>query len=49
MHSLATYLIAGNVNLALVKQAHGHLAISSTMKYVVVSGAQATQALPTLS
>ena len=43
-HSLATHLIAGNVNLALVKQCLGHKAIGSTMKYVGVSDTQATQA-----
>ena len=43
-HSLASHLIAGNVNLALVKQCLGHKAIGSTMKYVAVSDMQATQA-----
>jgi site-specific recombinase XerD len=43
-HSLATHLIAGNVNLALVKQCLGHKAIGSTMKYVAVSDRQASQA-----
>jgi type 1 fimbriae regulatory protein FimB len=43
-HSLATHLIAGNVNLALVKQCLGHKVIGSTMKYVAVSDQQATQA-----
>ncbi len=43
-HSLATHLIAGNVNLALVKQCLGHKAISSTMQYVAVSDSQASQA-----
>jgi integrase/recombinase XerD len=43
-HSLATHLIAGNVNLALVKQCLGHKAISSTMKYVAVSDSQAAEA-----
>jgi len=43
-HSLATHLIAGNVNLALVKQCLGHKAIGSTMKYVSVSNSQATEA-----
>ena len=36
-HSLASHLVAGNVNLALVRQCLGHKAISSTMKYVGVS------------
>jgi type 1 fimbriae regulatory protein FimB len=43
-HSLATHLIAGNVNLALVKQCLGHKAIGSTMKYIAVSDRQATEA-----
>ena len=33
-HSLASHLVAGNVNLALVKQALGHRSINSTMQYV---------------
>ena len=43
-HSLASHLVAGNVNLALVKQCLGHKAIGSTMKYVAVSDSQATAA-----
>ncbi len=43
-HSLASHLVAGNVNLALVKQCLGHKAIGSTMKYVAVSDTQATEA-----
>ncbi len=43
-HSLASHLVAGNVNLALVKQCLGHRAIGSTMKYVAVSDTQATEA-----
>ena len=43
-HSLASHLVAGNVNLALVKQCLGHRAIGSTMKYVAVSDAQAADA-----
>jgi site-specific recombinase XerD len=43
-HSLASHLVAGNVNLALVKQCLGHKAIGSTMKYVGVSDTQASQA-----
>jgi len=43
-HSLASHLVAGNVNLALVKQCLGHKAIGSTMKYVGVSDAQASEA-----
>jgi site-specific recombinase XerD len=40
-HSLATHLIDGNVNLAVVKRALGHKSINSTMIYVTVSDRQA--------
>jgi len=43
-HSLASHLVAGNVNLALVKQALGHRSINSTMQYVGTSDGQAAQA-----
>jgi hypothetical protein len=43
-HSLASHLVAGNVNLALVKQTLGHRAISSTMVYVGTSDSQASEA-----
>jgi len=43
-HSLATHLVAGNLNLALVRQCLGHKSISSTMKYVGVFDSQASQA-----
>ena len=43
-HSLASHLVAGNLNLALVQQCLGHKAIGSTMKYVEVSDAQASEA-----
>ena len=43
-HSLASHLVAGNVNLALVKQALGHRSISSTMEYVGVNDSQAADA-----
>jgi type 1 fimbriae regulatory protein FimB len=43
-HSLASHLIAGNVNLALVRQALGHRSISSTMQYVGTSDRQAAEA-----
>lgn len=43
-HSLALHLVAGNVNLALVKQALDHRAISSTMIYVGTSDLQASEA-----
>jgi type 1 fimbriae regulatory protein FimB len=44
-HSLASHLIAGNVNLALVKQALGHRSISSTMQYVGTTDAQSAEAV----
>jgi site-specific recombinase XerD len=43
-HSLASHLIAGNVNLALVRQALGHRSINSTMQYVGTSDGQAAEA-----
>jgi type 1 fimbriae regulatory protein FimB len=43
-HTLASHLIAGNVNLALVKQALGHRSISSTMQYINTSDRQAAEA-----
>jgi type 1 fimbriae regulatory protein FimB len=43
-HSLASHLVAGNVNLALVKQALGHRSINSTMKYVGTTDSQAAEA-----
>ena len=44
-HSLASHLVAGNVNLALIRQALGHQSISSTMAYVGTSDSQAAEAL----
>lgn len=44
-HSLASHLVAGNVNLALVKQALGHRSITSTMQYVGTSDGQAAKAV----
>jgi len=44
-HSLASHLIAGNANLALVRQALGHRSINSTMQYIGTSDAQAAEAL----
>ncbi|MFZ0737562.1 MAG: tyrosine-type recombinase/integrase [Candidatus Acidiferrales bacterium] len=44
-HSLASHLIAGNANLALVRQALGHRSISSTMQYIGTSDSQAAEAL----
>jgi site-specific recombinase XerD len=43
-HTLASHLVAGNVNLALVRQCLGHKAIGSTMKYVGASDYQASEA-----
>jgi site-specific recombinase XerD len=43
-HSLATHLIAGNVNLVVVKQALGPKSLGSTMVYVSVSDRQAGDA-----
>lgn len=43
-HSLASHLVASNVNLALVQHCLGHKSIGSTMKYVGVSDSQASQA-----
>src|SRR6266853_3181656 len=44
-HSLASHLVAGNVNLALIRQALGHCSINSTMAYIGTSDAQAAEAL----
>jgi integrase len=43
-HSLASHLIAGNVNLAVVKQQLGHKSIGSTMRYVRTTDQQASNA-----
>jgi site-specific recombinase XerD len=43
-HSLASHLVAGNVNLALVRQALGYRSITSTMQYVGTSDGQAAEA-----
>lgn len=43
-HSLASHLVAENVNLALVRQALGHRSITSTMQYVGTSDTQAAEA-----
>ncbi len=43
-HSLGSHLVAGGVNLALVKQALGHKAISSTMVYIGTTDDQAAEA-----
>jgi integrase len=44
-HALGSHLVAGNVNLALVKQALGHRSISSTMMYVGTTDRQAAEAV----
>jgi site-specific recombinase XerD len=43
-HSLASHLVAGNVNLALIRQALGHRSINSTMLYIGTSDGQAAEA-----
>lgn len=40
-HSLASHLVAGNVNLALIKQAFGRRSINSTMQYFGTTDSQA--------
>jgi site-specific recombinase XerD len=44
-HSLASHLVAGNANLALIRQALGHRSISSTMAYIGTTDNQAAEAL----
>src|ERR1019366_1201659 len=44
-HSLASHLVAGNANLALIRQGLGHRSISSTMADVGTSDSQAAEAL----
>jgi site-specific recombinase XerD len=44
-HSLASHLVAGNANLALIRQALGHRSINSTMAYIGTSDTQAAEAL----
>jgi site-specific recombinase XerD len=43
-HSLATHLVAANVNLALIKQQLGHTSINSTLRYISTSDKQASDA-----
>ena len=43
-HTLATHLVAANVNLALVKTQLGHKSINSTLRYVSTTDKQASQA-----
>jgi site-specific recombinase XerD len=42
-HSLASHLVVGNVNLALIKQQFGHASISSTMLYIRTSDQRASE------
>src|SRR5260370_27310418 len=44
-HSLASHLVSGNANLALIRQALGHRSINSTMAYIGTSDDQAAEAL----
>jgi site-specific recombinase XerD len=44
-HSLASHLVSGNANLALIRQALGHRSISSTMAYIGTSDAQTAEAV----
>ena len=43
-HSLASHLVAANVNLALVKQPLGHKSLGSMMRYITTSDQQASKA-----
>ncbi|HKU28638.1 MAG TPA: tyrosine-type recombinase/integrase [Candidatus Sulfotelmatobacter sp.] len=43
--ALGSQLVAGNVNLALVKQALGHRSINSTMMYVGTTDRQEAEAV----
>jgi site-specific recombinase XerD len=44
-HSLASHLVAGNANLALIRQALGHRSIGSTLQYIGTTDTQAAEAL----
>ena len=44
-HSLASHLVVGNANLALIRQALGHRSINSTLAYIGTSDGQAAEAL----
>jgi type 1 fimbriae regulatory protein FimB len=44
-HSLASHLVVGNANLALIRQALGHRSINSTLAYIGTSDGQAGEAL----
>jgi hypothetical protein len=41
----SSHLVAGNANLALIRQALGHRSINSTLAYIGTSDAQAAEAL----
>lgn len=43
-HSIASHLVAADVNLALVKQQLGHKSIGSTIRYVKTTDQQASKA-----
>jgi site-specific recombinase XerD len=44
-HSLASHLVSGNANLALIRQALGHRSISSTLAYIGTTDSQAADAV----
>ena len=46
-HSIASHLVAANVNLALVQQQLGHKSINSTLRYVTTTDQQASKATAT--
>jgi integrase len=43
-HSIASHLVSGNVNLALIQRQLGHKSIGSTMRYVTTTDHQASKA-----
>jgi type 1 fimbriae regulatory protein FimB len=43
-HSIASHLVSGNVNLALIQRQLGHKSIGSTMRYVTTTDQQASKA-----
>lgn len=44
-HSPASHLVAGNANLALIRQALGHRSINSTLAYIGTTDSQAADAV----
>jgi type 1 fimbriae regulatory protein FimB len=46
-HSMASHLVAANVNLALIQRQLGHKTIGSTMRYITTSDQQASRATST--